>query len=65
MKLTIDLDAIWADGDWGTTVGEIVRDEIRIVVKREVKKAVKDDPDLKRAIRQLTTRAAQTIAEAL
>ena len=33
--------------------------------QREVKKAVKDDPDLKRAIKALTTRAAQTIAEAL
>ena len=65
MKLTIDLDEVWANEEWGTTVGEIVKEEIRFEVKRIIKAAVKNDPQLKLAVKRLTDLAAKSILENL
>ena len=65
MKIELDLDTVFSGNDWGTTVGEIVRDEIRALVKAEVKKAVKTDKKLLAAIKKLQAKAAEGIVDAL
>ncbi len=65
MKIELNLDDVFSGDHWGTTVGEIVRDEIRALVKAEVKKAVRTDKKLLAAIKKLQTRAAEDIVAAL
>jgi len=65
MKIEMNLDDIWLGHDWGTTVGEIVRDEIKALVKSEVKKAIKTDRKLRVAIKKLQDKAAEDIVAAL
>ena len=65
MKIELNLDDVFSGDDWGTTVGEIVRDEIRALVKAEIRKAIKTDEKLKAAIKKLQDRAAEDIVAAL
>ncbi len=65
MKLELDLEDVFSGEHWDTTVGEIIRDEIRLLVKAEVKKAVKTDRKLRAAIKKLQDKAAEDIIAAL
>ena len=65
LKIELDLDKIWTGDEWDTTLGEIMRDEIKAVVKAEIRKALKSSTDLKRAIATLQKRAAANIIEGL
>lgn len=65
IKIELDIDKIWTGDEWGTTLGEIVRDEIKAIVKSEVKKALRENSDLKKAIAALQKKAAANIFENL
>ena len=65
MKIELDLDDVFLGDHWGTTIGEIVRDEMRMLVKAELKKAIKTDKKLKAAIKKLQDKAAEDIVAAL
>lgn len=42
MKLTMDFDSMIADHDWGTTVGEVIRDEIKSAIQRMIRTAIRE-----------------------
>ena len=65
MKIELDLDDVFTGDHWETTVGEIVRAEIRALVKLELKKAIRTDKKLRAAIKKLQDRAAEDIIAAL
>jgi len=65
IKIELDIDKIWTGAEWDTTLGEIMRDEIKAVVKSEVKKALRESTDLKKAITALKKKAASKILENL
>jgi len=37
MKLTISLDEVFTSADWEQTVAEILKEEIRAAIKKEIK----------------------------
>ena len=41
MKLEINLDELDVNGDYGTTVAAIIKDEIVVVVRTEIRKQLK------------------------
>lgn len=65
MKISIDLDEVMSGDHWETTVGEIIRDEIKLVVRSEVRKFAKNSPELKKAIKALEKHAAKQITDSL
>lgn len=65
LKMELDLDSIWTGDEWGTTLGEILKDEIKTVVRSEIKKSLRENSDLKQAIAALRRRAAQKIIDEL
>lgn len=58
LKIELDLDKIWSGDEWNTTIGEIMREEIKFVVRKEISKALKESTELKKAIIALQKRAA-------
>jgi hypothetical protein len=58
----IDLDDLWSGDEWGTTVGQILTDELRSVIKAELRKSIKSDKDFTKLIEKLRE---QAITEAL
>jgi hypothetical protein len=65
VKIAINLDEVMSGDHWDTTVGEIIRDEIKSAVRAEVRKNVRANPDLKKAIKALEKYASQQIIEAI
>lgn len=67
MKLTavIDLDNLWGDGDYETTIGRMVCDELKIVVQKEIKKAISNDPNLIKGIEKVKNLAVKKMLENL
>jgi len=61
IKAEIDLDEIMAGGDWDTSIGEMVRDELKSVIKAEIRSAIRSNDKLKKAIKALESRAADQI----
>ena len=60
MKLSIDLDKI-ETGEYGDTVAGILKDEIKLAIAYEVRKAIKENTDLKKAVKRLTDNAAKEL----
>ena len=60
MKLSIDLDKIELD-EYGETVSGIIKDEIKSALAFEVRKAIKENPSLKQAVKKLTDKAAKDL----
>ena len=65
IEATIDLDELWSGDEWDSTVAGLIRDELKIVIRKEIKNAVQKDPTLKKAIKSIQNKAAQTIIEAM
>ena len=65
IEAVVDLDDIFVGGGWDTTIAEIVRDELKAVIRKEIKGAVSSDPKLKRAIAAIQKRAAEQIIAAM
>ena len=61
----IDLDKIFSEDQWGTTIGDIVKEEIRLEVKKSIKASVKNNTQLKKAIKALENAAAKNILESI
>ena len=57
MKIEVDLDKIMTGAPYEGSVGEILRDELRLLIKSEIRKSLKDDRDLKRLISEMRKRA--------
>ena len=65
MKIELDLDEVFPDGELDRTVGEIVREEIRDLILREVQRAIQIDKDLLAAVRRLRDKNMKEITAAL
>ena len=66
IKMELDLDRIWVDDDgWNSTLASIVKEELRTVIKTEIRKALRESTDLKKAIKALHKKAAQQILDEL
>ena len=65
IEAVIDLDEIWAGEEWDSTIASLIRDELRKVIAKEIKRAVTSDPKLKRAIKAIQDKAAQEIIAAM
>jgi hypothetical protein len=60
MKIELDLDKIEV-GDWNESIANIIRDEIKLVVHSEIRRSLKDNPDLKKAIKVMQQKAAESL----
>jgi hypothetical protein len=63
-SITVDLDSILTGDDYGTTLGEVFREELKREIAKAVKEALKKDAGLKRAIAALQAHAANAILAA-
>jgi hypothetical protein len=43
LMVDLNLDDIWAEEEWSTSVGEMIRDEMRGAFKREIADIAKND----------------------
>jgi len=62
MKLSIDLDSIEI-GEWNDTVSGIIRDELKSEIRIEVRKAIRANPDFKKAIKKMQEAAASGLLD--
>lgn len=62
LNVQLDLDDIWTGEEWSSTIGDLLRDELRAAIKAEIRSAIKKSPPLKKIIKKYQDRA---IAEAL
>lgn len=65
MELKLNLDEIFVDGCYSTTVGEIFRDVLKEEIRKSVKTAIKSDPNLRKAMKKLQDHAAKQIIDSL
>ena len=65
MKLdaSIDLDQIETGTDWGETVAELIREELRTAIAKEICGLVKNDPSIKRAVNKAKKSAVEQIVK--
>ena len=59
LDISLDLDNLWTGAEWDETLGEMLREEIRSVIKAEMKKSVKEWAGLKKVIKEYKQRAIQ------
>jgi len=62
MKLEINLDEINV-GNWGETITSIIKDEIQIAVRTEVRKSLKKNPSLNKAVKVMQEKATDSLLE--
>jgi len=60
MKLEIDLNKIELD-EYGETVASVIRDEIKCELRSQIKKALKENKNMKQAVSKLTSKAASDL----
>lgn len=65
LNFKVDLDSIFVGGEWETTVGEIIKDELRAAIKAEVKRGLKNNPLLQKAVKAVQNEAAKKIIESM
>lgn len=65
IHLELDLDELCSGDNWGTTVGELIREELKAEIRLQIKKGIKEDPQLKRAVKKLQQEAAKKVLDAL
>jgi hypothetical protein len=53
MNVILNLDEIWTGDEWDTTVGELLRDELKLAIRAEIKKGLRESKDFKAAIAKL------------
>lgn len=63
INASIDLDELWTGSEWSETVASMITDELRAVIRAEIKKSLKDDPKLKKMIAAYKTTAIQQAME--
>jgi len=63
IETKISLDMI--SDEWGTKVSELVIEELKLAIKKEVKKAIQNDESLKKAIKAIQKSAAEQIINAM
>ncbi len=61
IKINIDFDEIDACGNWDVTLGELIKNEIEQAIKAEVKKSLKSDGKVRKAIELLRKCAVDKI----
>ena len=64
LDVQIDLDELVID-EWDTTVSQLVLQELKSEITREVKKAIKEDKQLKKAIALIRDAAAGQIIKSM
>ena len=57
----LDLDDIWVGHEWDETIGSIIRDEMKTLVKTELRKALKEDREFQKAMRTMKKKAIQQL----
>ena len=65
IEAVLNLDEIMTGPDWDTSIAEMVRDELRLVIKAEIKKAISNDKDIAKAINAMKKRAAAELMASL
>ena len=65
IKIELDLDKIWLDSDWDTTIGSILRDELKLAIRNEVRRDIKNDPQLKKVVGLFRKKAIMQAIEAI
>lgn len=65
MKLTatLDLDAALADGEWRTTLGHEIREEILKVLRSQVRQSLVEDKQFQRVVANLKVSAIAELLE--
>ena len=63
IKATIDLDDVFAQYD--ETVAQLIVDELKAAIKKEVRSNLKDDPNLKKMIRLIQNDATKKVIASL
>ena len=60
IETVIDLNAVF-DSEWDTTLASMIRDEVVAAIRGEIKKAVREDKELKRVIDRVKKKAVQAL----
>ena len=61
LSAELNLDELLSGDDWGTTVGEIVKEEIERAVRSALRTALKNNPDFDSALRRLVQKGLEEI----
>ena len=65
IKAIIDLDELCSGREWGETVTQIIEEELKVEVRKQIKAAIKDSSNLKKAMKLVQNEAAERIIEEL
>ena len=65
LKLELDLDDLGTGDHWGTTVDDIIRDELKACIRTEIKKGIRDNAKLKRLVKDYQDIAIQEAYKAM
>ena len=60
-ELSIDLDSLFSEDDWGTTVAEIIRDELIKLIKTSLRKEFRENIAFAGAMKEIRNRMAKKI----
>jgi hypothetical protein len=57
LKAELNLDELWTGAEWQESVAGMIKDELKFAIRDAMRKALKEDKDLQKVIKEYKKRA--------